>query len=147
MTVRGESCNQSSGQIDVSLTGFLNGGALTTCFSIFSNFRYPGGFLGGGFFSSTALLSFCSDITPPPGRSARSTAIAFQRWSLGPSGIVERPYHDARCSGSSVRQGNDRDEMAQHSHMFHGSRVLVGSRNSQGDSCERCHQRRLQHGR
>jgi hypothetical protein len=39
-----------------------------TCLSSLWNFRYPGGFLGLGFFPSTAL-SFGSDITRSPDSS------------------------------------------------------------------------------
>lgn len=45
---------------------------MTTCLSSFSNLRYPGGFLGFGF-SSASALSFGSDITRPFGHFALET--------------------------------------------------------------------------
>src|SRR5205823_13294435 len=80
------------------------GGALTTCLSSFSKLRYPGGFFGGGCFSSTPL-SLRSPITPPPDTSAHSTLTACQQHGLEFCGIVRKRYRDVRCSEMTAHRG------------------------------------------
>jgi hypothetical protein len=84
--------------------GRLIGGDLTTCLRSFSNFRYPGGFGGLGFSSSTLSFGFGSDITLPPDWSRFSNRDASRRPIRVLSGSAARPLTPARYSGMTAHQ-------------------------------------------
>lgn len=81
-----------------------------TNLSIFSNFRYPGGFLGLTF-SSTSLagtVRFGMRATPSPDRKSDASRLRI----AGLLQTGQRQYRGVRCSGTLAHRGNGTNETA-----------------------------------
>ena len=86
------------------------GGALSTCFSIFSNRRYSGGFFGFGGFVSSVLSLGLGIVTPSPGRKSVSCRLRNR-------GLFESAPHQwtcARYNETIAHQGSEIDGTVRH---------------------------------
>jgi hypothetical protein len=91
--------------LDVTPRLDRSGGAFITCFSIFLNRRYSGGFLMSLALSSALSFWFGSDLTPPPDWLGYSRLGVSLPRLLTRVQSAPRPLLCARYSGTIARQG------------------------------------------